>query len=270
MVVMAIEAARYLDRPGARGYRIRNMVIFTAVVIPSTPAGVETQVHFRLPDNRRTTGVKSVENWEFRTSAFAGDDWVDVCAGSIAIEYEESAADEIYAGDEHRQTVEVYRARFKEARRRCTTATTRELFYEAGAKTGYGFGPLFNALHGITYDAQGEQAMAELWPDEWQSKLPSRAAQTQPHLIHPTTLDGIFQVTSAATTKGGTMPGPLQAPTQVRDFWIAESLLQRTPETRLQVLSETTRQAVRETDSFILVMNSDTGEPALVIDGYRA
>lgn len=269
MIVMAIEAARYLARPGAQGYRIRNLVIFTAVVIPSTPEGVETQVHLRLPENRRTTGVKSVENWEFHISAFAGDDWVDVCAGSIAIEYDESTSDEIYAGDEHRQTVETYRARFEDARRRCTTATTRELFYEVGAKSGYGFGPLFNTLHGITYDAQGVQAMAELQPDEWHSKLPSGTALTQPHLIHPTTLDGIFQVTSAATTKGGTVPGPLQAPTQVRDFWIAESLLQRTPETRLQVMAETTRQAVRETDSFILVLNSDTGEPALVIDGYR-
>jgi acyl transferase domain-containing protein/NADPH:quinone reductase-like Zn-dependent oxidoreductase/phospholipid N-methyltransferase len=266
MIVMALEAARYLARPGARGYRIRNLVIFTAVVIPSTPDGVETQVHLRLPDNRRTTGVKSVDNWEFHTSALAGDDWVDVCAGSITIEYEESASDEIYAGDEHRQSVEEHRARFEDARRRCTTATTRELFYEVGAQSGYGFGPLFNTLHGITYDAQGVQAMAELRPDEWQSKLP---AQTQPHLIHPTTLDGVFQVTSAATTKGGTVPGPLQAPTQVRDFWIAESLLQRTPETRLQVMAQTTRQAVRETDSFILVLNSDTGEPALVIDGYR-
>ncbi|KAK1140308.1 Type I Iterative Polyketide synthase (PKS) [Aspergillus melleus] len=270
MTVMAIEAARYLAKPGktVKGYHLRDVSIYSALVVPNTPEGVESQIYLRDQGNSRTTGIKSIDCRDFRVSVYSDNEWRDVCAGSITIEYDEPA-DEVHVGDEDALTHNECQTRYQEALQRCSAKSTRDVFYETGHKVGYGFGPLFNTLHDIAYNPDEEEAVAVLYPDEWKAKVPALNADVQPHIIHPTTLDGVFQVTAAATTSGGTVAGPLQAPTQLRDVWISHDLLSRTPSTKLQVFAETTRQAVRETDSSMLVINADSGAPVIVIHGYR-
>lgn len=50
---------------------------------------------------------------------------------------------------------------------------------------------------------------------------------------------------------------------------MSHDLLSWKPSTKLQVAAEITLKAARETDSSIVALNSDTGNPAIVIDGYR-
>ncbi|KAI2933105.1 hypothetical protein CBS147320_1624 [Aspergillus niger] len=270
MAVMAIEAARHLAKPGhaVRGYRLRNVRIFSALVVPETPEGVESQIFLRNAENSRTTGVQTIECREFNVYVYSDNEWREVCAGSVVTEYEETP-DEVYGADERSLTKDYYQSMYQQALDRCSATSTQQVFYDAGHKIGYGFGPLFNTLHDLAYDPEGDQAVAVVKPDEWRGKVPEKNSQVQPHIIHPTALDGVFQVTAVATTKGGTQLGPLQAPTQLRDFWISHDLIERKPSTKLNILAQTTLQAARETDSFILAINSETGEPAIVIDGYR-
>nr|XP_001396949.2 polyketide synthase [Aspergillus niger CBS 513.88] len=270
MAVMAIEAARHLAKPGhaVRGYRLRNIRIFSALVVPETPEGVESQIFLRNAENSRTTGVQTIECREFNVYVYSDNEWREVCAGSVVTEYEETP-DEVYGEDERSLTKDYYQSMYQQALDRCSATSTQQVFYDAGHKIGYGFGPLFNTLHDLAYDPEGDQAVAVVKPDEWRGKVPEKNSQVQPHIIHPTALDGVFQVTAVATTKGGTQLGPLQAPTQLRDFWISHDLIERKPSTKLNILAQTTLQAARETDSFILAINSETGEPAIVIDGYR-
>ncbi|EHA24700.1 hypothetical protein ASPNIDRAFT_210217 [Aspergillus niger ATCC 1015] len=270
MAVMAIEAARHLAKPGhaVRGYRLRNVRIFSALVVPETPEGVESQIFLRNAENSRTTGVQTIECREFNVYVYSDNEWREVCAGSVVTEYEETP-DEVYGEDERSLTKDYYQSMYQQALDRCSATSTQQVFYDAGHKIGYGFGPLFNTLHDLAYDPEGDQAVAVVKPDEWRGKVPEKNSQAQPHIIHPTALDGVFQVTAVATTKGGTQLGPLQAPTQLRDFWISHDLIERKPSTKLNILAQTTLQAARETDSFILAINSETGEPAIVIDGYR-
>ncbi|CAL5866784.1 uncharacterized protein PFLUO_LOCUS994 [Penicillium psychrofluorescens] len=272
LAIMAFEAARYLNKPGqpVTGYRLQNVSAFAAIPVPDTPEGVESQIYLRNQDNSRTTGSKTIECREFRICLYTENEWKEVSAGSVTTEYEEETPDEIYACDEASVFRDECLSRYQEAQKRCTARGNPSMFYESAHRTGYGFGPSFNTLHDVAYDSNGAQAIGTIWPDEWKSKVPEINANVQPHLIHPSALDGVFQVTAVATTKGGTIDGPLQAPTQFRDFWISHDLLSRTPDTQLQVVAHRTREAVRETESSILALRSDTGEPALTIDGYRA
>lgn len=48
-------------------------------------------------------------------------------------------------------------------------------------------GALFNTLHDVAYEPNGDRAMATISLDEWRTKLPSRGVQ--PHVIHPTYLN---------------------------------------------------------------------------------
>ncbi|KAJ6164002.1 hypothetical protein N7470_002674 [Penicillium chermesinum] len=228
IATIAFEAVRYLNKPGqpVKGYRLRNVSVFAAIPVPDTPEGVECQIYFRNQDNSRTTGSKAIEARDFR-----------ICVTK------KKPPDEIYGQDEASVFKAECQARYQEALKQCTAKSTPSMFYESTTRTGYGFGPTFNTLHDVVYDPHGAKAIGTIWPDEWKSKVPARNADVQPHLIHPSALDGVFQVTALATTKGGTSDGPLQAPTQFGDFWISHSLLDRTPETSYQIIAHRTREA---------------------------
>lgn len=267
---MVIEAARYLANPDftVKGYRIRDMSILNALLIPTTPEGIESQLHVRYQKNKRTTASKMLDCREFRLCMYSNEEWRDVCIGTVTTEYTETP-DEVYAGSEEEQIKEQQQLAYKQGTEKCTASATREQFYKAVIEMGSDFGPTFHTLHDLHYNPEGDEAAAKVILDEWKTKVPEANANVQEHVIHPTTLDGVLQVAAAAITKGGTKVTPLLAPTQIRECFVANDLLTRTPESTLTVYAKNDFYAVRDVDSSILAFRSDTLEPAVMVDDYR-
>ncbi|KAI1371047.1 hypothetical protein F4677DRAFT_464565 [Hypoxylon crocopeplum] len=269
MLAMVIEAARSASKPGSviRGYRFWDVVMSNALVIPSESGGLEVQLYMQNKRHNRTTGTSAIECREFCLYSCVDDEWRDACSGTIVTEFIEKSIGLYDAENDALKFGDHTRARYQEALKSCSAPTTQKRLYEMYRQIGYEFGPAFQTLHDIAYDPTGCHAVGTIILDEWVEKVPSTTVQD--HVIHPTTLDGVLQTIPAMTCRGGSILGPLNVPTQIREFWISHSLLSRRPSEKIRVAAKTDHIAIRDTDASIVALHSETLEPVLLIDGFR-
>ncbi|CAG9952668.1 unnamed protein product [Clonostachys rosea f. rosea IK726] len=270
MLCMVIEAARSMAKPDAqiRSYRLREVTIQTALVIPSDSQGVEVQLYLQQQKHTRVTTFSAADCNDFYLAANINDEWKEICSGTIVLDYIEKSKG-IYHDEQHvLKYQEDTRARFDEIFSKCSANTPRHRFYDMGKAMGYDFGPTFQTVHNLSYDPTGRHAAGTIILDEWMEK--TKKSQVQKHVIHPTALDGILQMVAALNSKGGTVMGPLQAPTQFKQIWVSNQLLSHDPDARVLAAAKHDKISMRDTECSIVSLNSETLEPEIVIEGYRA
>ena len=92
MLIMAIEAARQLadQNRNITGYRIQEATFRKALIIPSSPNGVETQICLRPVKDTNSKGSL----WsEFHIYVHEDDKWTECCDGVVVVEYEEERSE---------------------------------------------------------------------------------------------------------------------------------------------------------------------------------
>ena len=266
MVVMAIEAMRQLvgrSRP-VKGYMVKEVSIHRALLLSSEIGGTETEISLSSPAGSDKDLVSSAD---FHIAALLNGEWTEICEGSITTEFEVSA--EVANVDEKEATLQNYRQIHCQGVDRCNrrVESTRKL-YEFAAAIGYGFGPTFQTLHATSHSGDTDSSTT-VYLGEWKNKVSKGARITQEHLIHPTTLDGLFQSTLVALTKGGTDKTPTMVPTRIRSLWISNELLDHSDTDSLSVHSHLTFQGFRDSDFSILALETRNSKPCVVIEGYR-
>lgn len=267
MIVMAIEAMRQLvgrSRP-VRGFMLKEIFIHRALLLSLDIEGVETEISLNLP---KGSGKDLLSSADFHISALWNGEWADICEGSIATEFEEVSA-QMPSGNEEKALLQHYRKIHRQGVGRCRkeVESTRTL-YEFAAAIGYGFGPTFQTLHGVSHSGDADAATT-VYLGEWKNKISKGARTTQEHLIHPTTLDGVFQGTIVALTKGATESSPTMVPTRIRSLWISNELLGFSDTDSLSVHSHLTFQGFRESEFSILALENGNNKPCIAIEGYR-
>ncbi|KAI0817435.1 hypothetical protein GGR55DRAFT_685082 [Xylaria sp. FL0064] len=270
MLVMVIEAARSIASSASvlLGYRFRDVTISAGITIPPGEEGVEVQLYMQSPKNAQTTNVSSIVCREFWLCSYSNGEWKEVFAGSIIIEYAERSVGIYNAQEDSEQSDKQLLDKFEKIVNKCDEENARDRLYEISRQRGYEFGPTFQTLHDVAYHRNGNYVTGRVILDEWMTKLPEIAAG-QDHVIHPTSLDGVLQTATALTSCGGTVPGPLRVPTQIKEIWISNKLFSRDSNAALRVAAETQRTTVRQTDAFVVALLPATNEPALFFDGYR-
>ena len=266
MVVMAIEAMRQLvggSRP-VRGFVAKEISIHRALLLSLEVEGTETEVSLNLP---RGSGKELLSSADFHISALLSGEWIEICEGSIETEFEGSH--EMNNVNEKRDTLQHHQKLHRLGVGRCNreVESIRKL-YDFAAATGYGFGPTFQTLHAVSHSGDTDAATT-VYLKEWKDKVPKDAQITQDHLIHPTTLDGVFQGTIVALTKGGTESSPTMIPTRIRSMWISNELMEYSDTNSLSVHSHLTFQGFRESEFSILALDTDNSKPCIAIEGYR-
>ena len=101
--------------------------------------------------------------------------------------------------------VEMCANRVAEAERACQEDVSTKQLYELLQTVGLNFGPTFQNLSEMRID-QSRNAVATVRAPDIKSKIPH--GFVQPHLIHPTTLDGVLQSILVALTRGAREVGP--------------------------------------------------------------
>ncbi|KAI0107024.1 hypothetical protein GGR51DRAFT_559712 [Nemania sp. FL0031] len=270
MLVMVIEAARSIASPEAMitGYRFRNVTLSAGITVPPGVEGVEVQLYMQNYKNTQTTNISSIVCREFWLCSYSNNEWKQVCSGSIITEYAERSIGIYNAQEDFEQFSNHLLNKFEKIVEQCDEQNTRDRLYQIGRQRGYEFGPTFQTLHDVSYHRHGNYVSGSVILDEWMSKSQQSAA-IQDHVIHPTSLDGVFQTATALATCGGTVLSPLRVPTQFTEIWISNNLLSRTSNAALRVAAETQRTTIRHTDAFVVALLSSSNEPALFIDGYR-
>lgn len=186
-IVSAIEAVRLLTDPSEetiRGYRLRNIDIMKALVIPDSAFGIET--HFSL--QRCSEKELDHEGWyEFKLCSLSGDTWTENCKGFVTAD----------TGDAVKVATTLTpsapnEATFFGAEATVNPVDIEELFASMRERGTY-HGPLFRNL--IDSKVAGGKALTNF-------KVGDIACNEHEYLLHPTTLDSIMQASSPILPPG--------------------------------------------------------------------
>ena len=259
---MAIEAARQTANPSLMitSYQLEDVTFNKALLVSMASEGVETQLYLRP---RRNNNNKSEWN-DFRLYTYYGDEWLEVCCGTIVTKYLNRVTKDQKVMDHHisRGWKDAFALGVKSCK---TTVDSREL-YDNWESFGFSFGPAFQTLRQVSFSENGE-AVAIIDLFDWIAKIPSGASMD--HVIHPTALDGIFHLTIAALSKGGRKPVPTMVPTQIDSLWISNNLLAHTDKQELKVYAKSTFQGYRETEFSVWAFDMTNNECQIRLEGYR-
>ncbi|KAK3343540.1 putative polyketide synthase, partial [Lasiosphaeria hispida] len=207
-VAMAIEAMRQLhtdDAGRVSGYLLREVEILKALVIPESERGVEVQLFLEPADEKTLAFGKRV----FRIySAPAGAEgtWSEIARGTIAVEKATSAT----PASETCVLPSTNSIRVNASHPRSMDPST---LYDALQAVGVHHGPPFQKLLDIRRSERESAATFEVCDSA--ALMPYHTQQ--PHVIHPITLDAVFQAAyttlspEARKTVGGAVPTSIKA-----------------------------------------------------------
>ena len=214
MLVMAIEASKLLAQNRSPiGFEIKNAEFPAPLLIPATPEGLE--VHITLNPK-----AEHSNQYEFQILVQKSDShWEKVCHGSVCADYGQGIS-EVDNGKEaicslsqlqilHEQAQATY---FREI-------DTERMYKQLREDVGLDYGPSFQCLDQVRSNDSGE-AIAHTVPFTWSDK-PFFLDRERDHVIHPTTLDGFFQLAFVALSKGGSAPLRTMVPTRVGRLWVS-------------------------------------------------
>ena len=253
MLVMAIEAAKQLaDKTQiVNAYLIEEATITSAIPISTHNEGCEAQLYMRRLRNSTTRS-------EFRLCSFINGNWVENCRGIISVEYA-SPSSEANHNREVLLRQRLYEGLSKERQKACSHQVDAAKHYKHCTNLGMHYGPSLRRLSGIQLNDHERQAIAEVSTFPWQSE------GYQPHVVHPVTLDVMFQLIFLALTKAQHLI-PTTVPTGVRGLWISDKGISF-PETRsLKIFCKSAFRGWRGTESHLFALDKQTNELKMVIE----
>ncbi|KAF2278244.1 uncharacterized protein EI97DRAFT_248698 [Westerdykella ornata] len=254
MLIMALEAAQQLDQNQRRpkGYRFKEVRFTKSIVVPNDKHGVETQ--FRLRKQGDEGGHNESVTWyDFRLHVYDHGAWVLCCHGAVAVEYRSTVSakpskltqeDEMDAGP---RPIHV----------------PQKAFYAHLQDAGLQYGPYFQATDDLHYE-QGTRGSGVVDMDKWTSLsqgIPS------PCLVHPASLDCIFQMGFLGIAQGASKQIDTLVPTEVKELWIsAERHEARDSDTTVRVFAESIPDGRRGHRVDLTALYTDDNRPFLVGD----
>ncbi|EUC31174.1 hypothetical protein COCCADRAFT_6898 [Bipolaris zeicola 26-R-13] len=197
MLVMAIEACKQLaeiSNPAKviKAIRFREVSFHSALQVPDNNLGVESHLHLR-PVKQAARETKTSPWREFQVlTAQEDDQFREHCCGQVLVEYEESTT-AVDAGREDQALRDHAQVRISDAQQKCKTQVTPDQIYRAWKDVGLLFGPTFQTLSESAVDHESGVTFATIKPTVPLLKSLMPLNYLQPHLIHPTTLDGALQ-----------------------------------------------------------------------------
>lgn len=211
MLVMAIEAAAQLAGDvEISAFEITDVTFSAAIEVPEHTEGTELQLQM--------TQIRPEERFKLPKYSFAlkicrSGDEVESCRGNIRAN-RKHPTNEVDINNEEDYLNKGAKSRFEEWRGRCTGhMTAGEELYSRARKFGYNFGPSFLRIEeaAISSSTEGYSKV---------TSLPTTDTMV-PAVIHPATLDAVFQVILPLllpTFENGSRTTAL--PTRIRKLWI--------------------------------------------------
>lgn len=240
-IAMAIEAVRLLtdaSEETIRGYRLRDVDIMNALVMTESSVGVETQLCLRR------CSEKELEHkgwYEFELGSLgAGDCWIEHCKGYVSAE----TGDAIKAATTHEAKPpceDSYLAAGAEVRN-----VDIESLFAGLHKMGIHHGPVFQNL--IDSHAAGDRAITNF-------AIANVASEAHDYVVHPTTLDSIFQATYSSLPKDMGRDS-MVLPRSIRTMFVPRDLARQGGD-ELQAFTELARSNKRGCTSNVVVVSRD-------------
>ncbi|KAE8384250.1 putative polyketide synthase [Aspergillus alliaceus] len=255
-IAMAIEAIRLITDPSEstiRKYRLRDIDIMNALVLPDSEMGVEVQLQLRRCSDRELDH----EGWyQFELCSLASADapWIEHCKGYVAVETE-SETRIIALNDEREFSRED--AFFADGVDPCPIDI--DSLFAGLRQRGIYHGPLFQNI--VDSHAARNRAITNF-------AISDIACQEHEYVLHPTTLDSILQ-SSFSSLPDDIGQNSMVLPRSIRTIDVPRNFKRQGGE-RLRALSEMITGDTRGYSSNITVVsdNSDTTRSFLEIKEF--
>jgi acyl transferase domain-containing protein len=273
MLVMAIEAAHQLADPDktVTAFIIKNVTLHSALNLPSDAApstGVEVNLFMRP---RRDQDVKNSGWFDFRlhTHDDVTHTWFENCHGSIQVVYEPDdkevgRATGVDKGHEERLWRASLCRDYHDMAAACTTKLEISEFYDRLVKWGFDYGPAFRHMTAVASDGCGGAAI-----EVKTFEMPAGTIHAD-HIVHPATLDCIFQLIIAGMTNAGTVKLVTGIPTHFDSIWLSATGLSHPGAQHIKAYGRASRLGLRQTETSIGVVDASGARALLKIDGFVA
>lgn len=272
MIVMAIEAAHQLADPEktVAAYVLKNVTLHSALNLLSNKPSVGVEVNLFVRPRRDQDG-KNAGWFDFRLCMY--DDgthtWSENCHGSIQLVYElekdgTGRATGIDKGREERLWCASLCREYHDMVAACSTTLETGKFYSRLAEWGFNYGPAFRDMTAVASDSQGGAVI------EVKTFEPPPGTAHAEHIVHPATLDCIFQLIIVAMTNAGTVRLVTGIPTHFDRIYLSATGLSYPHAQSLKAYGTAKRLGLRQTETSIGVVDASGTHALLKIDGFVA
>lgn len=258
MIAMAIEGAKQVTAEDS-GRRIAAYQIWDAVFIApisiSKSERTEAQLHMRLNASQSN---QSLTSFAFSIYSAGSNGWFQNCNGIVQVLYEK--IDSLNGG--HTMTGALqreslyYQQKYSECAKNSIRPVPTRKMYDQLWSNGLQFGPAFQTLDHMAWDGKNT-AVGLVKSFQWEAGSEFSNNGWQPHIVHPTLLDGAGHLPWVALTKGGEeqiVSGT--AVTRIQHAWIASTGLSHPNTSHIRACCETTLRGTRGTDSSIFALDA--------------
>lgn len=250
------------------GFRLRDVSLKRALVIPESKEGVEVMLALSRMDEASLQGSAVWKRFAITSYDPIADGWVEHCTGYVATDYKlpDGPIDE---GLEAREDIAMSARHLATAREKCTVPVDMKRIYEELVTAGIAFGPTFRNLSGVhgTADQGGEAFGTVTVPDVTQV-MPKKF--THPHLIHPATMDSFMHLFLASVIDGTGRRTIDRAmiPTFMKEVWVSANVNKK-PSTAYLGHGKSTLIAYDKFESDVTIWDGDSEKALVSIKGIR-
>ena len=261
LLVMALEAAKQLadEQKVVSRFGFEDVTIGKALVIPSDSAGIETQLNLR---RRTETGNEHLISFDFTLRAFAGKNWFECCQGKVLVEYE-APVHEVETTTAKEEALQKQRLIHSHVSTELNRTAEPEDVYSHFLQLGLRYGPSFRAIEDVRC-GESKRATAKLDALHWTAHVSN--SNIQSHIIHPSTLDNILQLSMVALTRAGRDKIPAMVPTKISKLWIAPAISRELADPVLNLYAKACRTGFRGAAADFSALNS--GEGLVMVEGF--
>ncbi|OKP10309.1 Lovastatin diketide synthase LovF [Penicillium subrubescens] len=259
-ISMAIEAVAQCisdQDTTALGFRLRNLDISKALVIPDDSDGIETNFVLR-PFNGSSSG--SSTTWqEFCLYSHSKEEgWSEHCRGLIAMEGKESKSG--IDTREKSQVLETNRQKFADGATACHEVIDIQGVYRLLETLQLKFGGTFKNL----VDAYGGpcQALCTVAIPDTKAVMPQ--GFEYPHVVHPATMDAILQTFIISLMSTGTPESPM-LPKSIKEIFVAADI-NKTAGHQFSVHASTQFKGPHETETVITVVDDSNRDKSTLVE----
>ncbi|RSL56874.1 hypothetical protein CEP54_008569 [Fusarium duplospermum] len=250
MVTMALEGIRQLIKGDKEllGYDITDMRIDKAMVVPNTAHGLETALNFKRT-SPVVAGQKNSLCFEFSIYSKPLDaPWEQHATGLIQARHKQG---------EWKATFRQHQKRYESVKATCGNPIVPRQLYELLDTVGMNYGTLFQNITQIRKGDHG--CVSEVRVPDTKSKMPAKFEYD--HLIHPATLDSMFQTLFAVDNE------PM-VPTYVKNIFVSSDI-SRSQGNTFTGYATATRSGIRDANADIAMTQSCWTRPSVVISGLH-
>lgn len=256
IVTMALEAARQCSDVTrvVDAYQISNFNIVKPVIIPTGEHGLEHALNTKIikvpsPDASQSSAVYS---FSMVTRTEHGQ-WQENADGQFSIFYRGKAApaEEDSSANEHHQRV------YEQLCTECTEGINPRTMYERLDGIGLNYGPLFQNIVELSKSQNACTSVVRI-PDT-KAKMPAQFEYD--HLIHPATLDNMFQTVFAVGDSS-------MVPSYIRQITFSPDML-RGACAEFHGYATAERKGYREAEADIVMSDRDFSKPLVVVKGMQ-